>query len=207
MVTVTMPPLTPIFEALECCQLMVTEFILTSRWYEDHHLVCDFLVQATDVLNVFLWHPVTQDNVAQHSCNLIKHTYLHKICGLASAASGWHFGAFNSSIKQLEDFNLKEMVLEMENHAPHWWSLLSTLLNNDTCAQVASGDGGDSTPELENNVANYWDQVDEMELEGFVNGLTGELILGDNKWKHCTANKTMVGAANWPSYDIQDEWC
>ena len=47
------------------------------------------------------------------------------------------------------------MVLEMENRALHWWSLLSTLLNDDTRAQVASGDGGDSMPELENDVADY----------------------------------------------------
>ena len=158
MVTVIMPPLTPIFEALECCQLTATEFILTlltSRRYEDHHLVCDLLVRATEVLDVFLQHPVTRDNVAQHSCNLIKRTYLHEIRGLASAESGWHFGASNSSIKQLEDFSLEEMVLEMENRAPHWWSLLSILLNDDTRAQVASGDGGDSMPELENDVADY----------------------------------------------------
>ena len=149
---------------------------------------------------------MTRDDVAQHSCNLIKCTYLHEICSLASAESGWHFGASNSSIKQLEDFSLKEMALEMENHTLHWWSFLSMLLNDDTHAQVESGDG-DSMPELENDVANYWDQVDEIELEGFVNGLTGETILGNNKWKCHTANKTMVGAANWPLYGIQDELC
>ena len=198
-----MPPLTPILEALECCQLMVTEFILTlltSRQYEDHHLVCDLLTQATDVLNIFLQHPVTQDNVTRHSCNIIKHTYLHEIRHLASAESGWHFGASNSSIKQLEDFSLEEMALEMENHAPHWWSLLSTLLNNNTRAQEASGDGGDGMQDLENDGVDYWDQVDEIELEGLINGLTGELIPGDNKWRCHTANKMMVGAANWPSH-------
>ena len=204
-----MPPLTPILEALECCQLMVTDFILTlltSRQYKDHRLVDDLLVHATDVLDIFLRHPVTQDSVIQHSCDIIKHTYLHEIRGLASAESGWHFGASNSSTKQLEDFSLEEMALEMENHTPQWWSLLSTLLDEDTRTQEAIWDG-DGPPELENDAASYWDQVDEIDLKGLISGLTGESIAGDNKQKRCTANKMMVGGASWPSYDIEDKLC
>jgi len=195
-----MPPLTPILEALENCHLTATEFILTlltSRQYEAHHLVGDLLARATDVLDIYLRHPVTRVNITRHSCDITKRTYLHEIRNLASAESGWHFGASNSSTKQLEDFSLEEMALEMENHAPHWWSLLSTLLD-DTCVQETSGDGGDGSPELENEVDNHWDQVDEIDLEGLINGLTGESIPGDNKQKRHTANKTMVSAASWP---------
>ncbi|KIM70513.1 hypothetical protein SCLCIDRAFT_6195 [Scleroderma citrinum Foug A] len=164
------------------------------------------VVHATDVLDIFLWHPVTRDSVIQHSCDIIKHTYLHEIHGLASAESGWHFGVSNSSTKQLEDFSLEEMVLEMENHAPQWWSLLSTLLDEDTRTQEAIWDG-DGPPELENDVASYWDQVDEIDLEGLISGLTGESIASDNKQKCRTTNKMMVGGASWPSYDIEDELC
>jgi len=194
-----MPLLTPILKALECCQLTASEFVLTlltSKQYKDHHLVHDLLTHATDVLDIFLQHPVTRDNVIRHSCDITKCTYLREIHVLASAESGWHFGVSNSSTKQLEDFSLEEMALQMESRAPQWWSLLSTLLDDVTHPQEEVRDGGDGVPESDNDMVNYWDQVDEIDLEGLINGLTGESIPGETKQKRRTANKTMVGATS-----------
>ena len=65
----------------------------------------------------------------------------------------------------------------------------------------------DPNHSLRLTAASYWDQVDEIDLEGLISGLTGESIASDNKQKCCTTNKMMVGGASWPSYDIEDKLC
>ncbi|KAI6006910.1 hypothetical protein EDD15DRAFT_2142731, partial [Pisolithus albus] len=100
---------------------------------------------------------------------------------LASEGSRWHFRASSMSTKQLEGFSLLEMAHKMEAGAPKWWRLLGTLLNDkgmtDTSRKTI-----DDTPEVEGDVDDYWDEVDEIDLEGMTNGLTGE-------WDSCAVRK------------------
>ncbi|KIK81527.1 hypothetical protein PAXRUDRAFT_155936 [Paxillus rubicundulus Ve08.2h10] len=198
-----MPLLDVVLQALEQCQITAAEFVitlLTSRQYKDHQLVHDLLVCSMDILNAFLQHPVTQDNVIQQSCNIVKHTYLHEIRDLASAESGWHFGASNASTKQLEDFSIEDTASKMKSHAPRWWSLLRILLGASMDGGWDNEDEGDDILASEDDLNTYWDQVDEIDLflylEGLINGLTGDLVApkltGENKWLKChAAIKTM----------------
>ncbi|KAI6163520.1 hypothetical protein EDD17DRAFT_1776034 [Pisolithus thermaeus] len=87
-----------------------------------------------------------------------------------SENSGWHFKASNTSTKQLEDFSLKEMAWDMEDTTPEWWSLLGVLLG-DKGKRVSGGqkdEGGDEpiAPEEDGNIDSYWDDMDEIDLEG-----------------------------------------
>ncbi|KIK96245.1 hypothetical protein PAXRUDRAFT_826194, partial [Paxillus rubicundulus Ve08.2h10] len=61
----------------------------------------------------------------------------------AAEASGWHFGAYRSTTKQLEDFNLEKMAKDMEASAPHFWSLLSLFLGEARDEIVGGGLGPD----------------------------------------------------------------
>ncbi|KIK91689.1 hypothetical protein PAXRUDRAFT_796535 [Paxillus rubicundulus Ve08.2h10] len=197
-----MPPLDIVLRALEQCQITAAELVitlLTSRQYKDHQLVHDLLVCSTDILNAFLQHPVTQDNVIQQSCNIVKHTYLQE--------SGWHFGASNALTKQLEDFSIEDMASKMESCAPRWWSLLRILLGDkDTQGRAGAsmdggqdnGDEGDDILASEDDLDTYWDQVNEIDLKGLINGLTGDLVApkltGENK-SPCSALDRRIRAA------------
>ncbi|KIK78931.1 hypothetical protein PAXRUDRAFT_16606 [Paxillus rubicundulus Ve08.2h10] len=86
------------------------------------------------------------------------------------------------STKQLEDFSLREMARKMEARAPNWWSLLGTLLNDKGAQRLGElrmdGEGdvdmAGGVPSLEDDLEDYWDEVDEIDLEGVINALTGE---------------------------------
>ncbi|KAF9234423.1 hypothetical protein BU15DRAFT_89990 [Melanogaster broomeanus] len=140
------------------------------------------------------------------SCDIVKYTYLREIRDLASGESGWHFGASNASTKQLEDFSIEDTASKMESRAPRWWSLLGTLLGDeDTQSRGTVGtsmgggrddgdEGVDGKPASEDTLDNYWDQVDEIDLKGIINGLTGDstALTGENKrLKRHAAIKTM----------------
>ncbi|KIK82495.1 hypothetical protein PAXRUDRAFT_153708, partial [Paxillus rubicundulus Ve08.2h10] len=91
--------------------------------------------------------------------------------------SGWHFGAYCSTTKQLEDFDLEKMVKDMEASAPHFWSLLGLFLGEARDEIVGGGPGPDdrnADGDVVMGDESYWDEVDEIDLEGFINGLTSE---------------------------------
>ncbi|KIK72317.1 hypothetical protein PAXRUDRAFT_22127 [Paxillus rubicundulus Ve08.2h10] len=59
-----------------------------------------------------------------------------------------------------------------------------------------NGGEGDDILASEDDLDTYWDQVDEIDLEGLINGLTRDLVApkltGENKQlKRCAAIKTM----------------
>ncbi|KIK78513.1 hypothetical protein PAXRUDRAFT_834521 [Paxillus rubicundulus Ve08.2h10] len=124
----TMPVLEPIFEALERCGLSVSEFVLsllTGRKYNDHPAMRDLLVHSPDIFAALAAHR------------------LKEIRKIAAEASGWHFGAYRSTTKQLEDFDLEKMAKDMEASAPHFWSLLSLFLGEARDEIVGGGLGPD----------------------------------------------------------------
>ncbi|KAI6096210.1 hypothetical protein EDD16DRAFT_1776395 [Pisolithus croceorrhizus] len=90
------------------------------------------------------------------------------------------------STKQLEGFSLTEVAHEMEAGAPRWWRLLGVLLHDKGMADMAGQKAGhectDDMPEVEGDIDDYWDEVDEIDLEGLINGLTGE-------WSACSKTK------------------
>ncbi|KIJ14140.1 hypothetical protein PAXINDRAFT_79788 [Paxillus involutus ATCC 200175] len=136
--------------------MTVAEFIillLTCPQYENHQVLGNLLERSEEIFKVFLQHLAVRDKLFE----ILKDTYLQEIQYLASKDSGWHFGASKMSTKQLEDFSLGEVARKMEACAPNWWSLLGTLLNDE-----------------EDDSEDYWDKVDEIDLEGVINALTGK---------------------------------
>ncbi|KAI6111628.1 hypothetical protein EDD16DRAFT_1694167 [Pisolithus croceorrhizus] len=152
-----MLPLHIIFEALDQCQISVAGLIVALL------TITDLLTCSREIPHAFSQHPASQHQIAEN-------TYLQELCCLMSENSGWHFKASNTSTKQLEDFSLKEMAWDMEDTTPEWWSLLGVLLG-DKGKRVSGGqkdEGGDEpiAPEEDGNIDSYWDDMDEIDLEG-----------------------------------------
>ncbi|KIK26861.1 hypothetical protein PISMIDRAFT_79972, partial [Pisolithus microcarpus 441] len=175
-----MPPLDIMFEALDRCQISVAHFIttlLTHQEYKDHRFVVDLVEHSNEVFNVFLQHPASQDQFTQKSFGVVENMYLQELRCLASEDSSSHFRASSTSTEQLENFSLMTMAREMEAGALRWWGLLGTFFDEGGTADLAGPkDGGgdksvDNVLEVEDE---YWDEVDEINLEGLINGLTGE---------------------------------
>ncbi|KAI6120802.1 hypothetical protein EV401DRAFT_2070333 [Pisolithus croceorrhizus] len=179
-----MPLLDVVFEALDRCQISLAQFItmlLTHQEYEDHQFVVDLLEHSNQVFNAFLQHPASRAQFTQKSFSVVENMYLQELCCLASEDNGLHFRASSTSTEQLENFSLTAMAQKMEVNAPKWWWLLGTLLDDKATADLTGQkDGGgdesvDDAREIEGDDDEYWDEVDEIDLEGIINGLTGEL--------------------------------
>ncbi|KAG1892850.1 uncharacterized protein F5891DRAFT_986368 [Suillus fuscotomentosus] len=91
---------------------------------------------------------------------------------MASEENGSHFGASSANMQQLEEFSIEETAQTMKSNAPGLWGLLGILLGEDE----RLGSNEDVVMSNAEEVVDdyYWDQVEAIELEGFINALTSE---------------------------------
>jgi len=200
-----MHSLDTVLAALHECQITPVEMIttlLTSRQYKDHPFASQLVDQSPEIFRTFLGNPATREKVVDFCLNTAGRTCLQEIHSLAAEESGWHFGACSASTKQMEDFSLEEMAKQMEAYAPKWWAFIGMLFGEEGAQERAWGDAEMDVDEemrvLGNSVLDtYWNEVDEVDLEGLINVLTGEghsrLSPKEKRAKHCSAIRMMVG--------------
>ncbi|KIK95409.1 hypothetical protein PAXRUDRAFT_140723, partial [Paxillus rubicundulus Ve08.2h10] len=117
---------------------------------------------------------------------------------LTSQTSGWHFGASSAITKQLEDFSLEDMAGGMLACTPTFWHMLGMLLGDDQMALSGHGAGLENAEDEADEEADYWDEVDEIDLEGIINRLTkesGGSSAVERQVKCCVVINVMVCAA------------
>lgn len=161
-------------EALEECGFTVSQFLqslLSTTRYDDHPSVHDLFASSADILLLLFKHPLgDKTSLTKQARDIVHETYQNELKILTSGDSGWHFGAWSATTKQLEDFSLEDMARDMEADAPGLWQMLGTLLDDGNV--IDDGDGGAGrNDELDTS---YWNAVDEIDLEGFIDGLTTE---------------------------------
>jgi hypothetical protein len=170
-------------DVLERNSITASQFILsllTCRQFNNHHVVQDLVAHSPDILTAFLRHPSKEDAFINSAHRLVREQYITDIRKMSSEDAGWHFGASSTTTKQLEDFSIEEMAQEMETSAPTLWNLLGGLLGEDRKLPLMVNEKGDrdahtSASDVQMSVDDsYWDQVDAIDLEGFINGLTSE---------------------------------
>ncbi|KIK80263.1 hypothetical protein PAXRUDRAFT_766419 [Paxillus rubicundulus Ve08.2h10] len=173
---------TAVFEALEHCQTTASQFLKTvlTHWqYDNQPIVQDLLLHSTEVLGTFLAHPIKAQDFMQHCAELILDLYLKEICHAASKDGGWHFGASTATTQQLEDFNLDDMAWDLKAHAPRLWTFVGLLMQCDEKQKGGSGKkdvDGDVVMDKQSMdmEQDYWNEVDEVDFEEFIEGLTAE---------------------------------
>lgn len=99
----------------------------------------------------------------------------------------WNFCASNTTTKQLEGFCLEDLAWDVTTCAPELSALLGMLLDGKELYSMASTvsfnheDGeGDTMMGSTANYNSYWDNIDEIDLKGFISGLTAESPIGLN---------------------------
>ncbi|KAI5982251.1 hypothetical protein EDD15DRAFT_2181145 [Pisolithus albus] len=101
-----------------------------------------------------------------------KGIYRAELKEITSEDRGWHFGALNVTTKQLEEFSIDDMARDMEICAPELWRLLGFLLDDERTGSILEDEcRGNLLMEGDDD---YWNAVDEIDLEGFISGLTAE---------------------------------
>jgi len=185
-----------IIRTLEECNLSVSQFIISileSQHYKGHLIIEDLFMRFDDIFCAFVRYSLlTEAKPLQRAKLMLRQQYMDEIKHLSSEEGGWHFGALHATIKQLEVFSVDKMAVDMASCAPALWDLLGFLLGaaehqpaleNDS--EDADGDtmmGGE--PELANDSTStavddsYWDAVEAIDLEGFIEGLNSTSSAG-----------------------------
>ena len=118
-----MSPLEPVFKAPQHYGLSALEFILSllkGQTNNNHYIVQDLLAHSPDIFSAMATHPLNDKRLTQQAREVSHKVYLNEIQNAAAEVSGWHFGAYHATTKQLEDFSLEKMKKDMEGSAPHF---------------------------------------------------------------------------------------
>ena len=165
-------------EALTMCGFTVSQFLqalLSTRQYDDHPSVHDLFASSADILQLLFKHPSADKTLLMRQARVIIHEiYQKELRILTSGDSGWHFGAWSATTKQLEDFSLDDMARDMEANAPALWQMLGDLLDGGPRSNDGNEVDDQEAGRNDDLDTNYWDAVDEIDLEGFIDGLTAE---------------------------------
>ncbi|KAG1775335.1 hypothetical protein EV702DRAFT_1046931 [Suillus placidus] len=146
--------------------------LLTRLELNNHPHVCELLVHSEDLVSAIIKHPSRPKNSAHTVAQLIQGIYVREVRTMASEENGSHFGASSASMQQLEEFSIEETAQAMKLNAPGLWGLLGALLGEEERLGSNKDVVISDVPEAIDNY--YWDQVEAIELEGFINALNSE---------------------------------
>lgn len=137
-------------------------------------MVSDLLSRGTEILATLVNHPMNNGKLDGQVQQLAIKGYLAEMKYIVAEDAGWHFRVYRSTMKQFEEFSLEDMGQELEKNAPKLWHLVGLLLGG--CAEETTDLKMDGDGDAIMADDTYWDEVDEIDLEGFVNGLTGDKV-------------------------------
>ncbi|KAG1906319.1 uncharacterized protein F5891DRAFT_1182571 [Suillus fuscotomentosus] len=166
-----------VIASLRDCNLSASQFIISilkCKIYQGHYLAEDLLLHSDEIFEALIQHPSRQDNKSLPTVihDTLRKQYFTEIKTISSEEGGWHFGPLHATTQQLEEFSMEEMGLEMQSRAPALWDLLGFLLGADSTSSVddVKDADGDITMDCTEEDS-YWDDVDDIDLEGFIIGL------------------------------------
>ncbi|KAI6011403.1 hypothetical protein BKA83DRAFT_4502458 [Pisolithus microcarpus] len=168
-------PLERVMQVLENSGSTVSEFmlsLLSSSQYKDHPFVHDLITRSADIFSILMQHCADDDRLLKRATDVLKGVYRAELREITSEERGWHFGAMGVTTKQLEGFSIDDMARDMEICAPELWRLLGMLLDDERMGNKPEEDCRDDL--LTEGDDEYWNAVDEIDLEGFIAGLTTE---------------------------------
>ena len=108
---------------------------------EENSCATNLLQCSSHILSAFLDHPASVTSTVAWAHSILKCNYLNCLKRLTQKESGWHFGASNALVKQLETFQIEDIATSMHACAPDLWELLSVLLQHDlSCPEYGCQD-------------------------------------------------------------------
>ena len=160
-----------IFAALEAENKSIADFmdeITTNAQYYNHPAVTELRSSAVRICT--LLDRATQSSETSErgeseiriwATGVVLGNFQQELQGLMNKSNKWRFGAMHSKAQQIEEFKIEDMASTMNEQAPCLWNALGGLL------QANENNLEDSQTE-ESKSGEYWDNVDEMDLEGII---------------------------------------
>ena len=164
---------TAILQSFSDHDVTISDFLISLFHHplHEHPLVQDFLHALPDVLTSLLTEPTLHKTVMDWALATANRSHAKSVRQLSNAGHGWHFSASNTSVEQLKEFRMEDMVHNIKTLAPGLWrsirSLLSAnpkLMKRRSSAYITTEDPSsinpDADPEDEEDEREFWMDID-----------------------------------------------
>ncbi|KAM6496371.1 hypothetical protein JOM56_009077 [Amanita muscaria] len=122
----------PVFQALEQCGMTVSHLVMAllteARFKQNLHTV-GLLNDAGDLMYALLKHRKVSVEAQKRAGEALHSVYAAEIEALVDVESNWHFSALRAIPKDVEDFKLGELAVDIDSKAPMLSGLLEVLLS------------------------------------------------------------------------------
>jgi len=168
-----------VLAALEAENKSIADFldeITTNSQYNNHPALNDLCSKAKRIcisLDRALQCPETLETedsaVRVWATQMVLESFQQELQELMKKSSKWRFSAMHSKAEQIKEFKIEDMARTMMEDAPRLWNTLGGLLqaNESNLEENWTEDGG---------VNEYWEKVDEMDLEGIIDHITNDPV-------------------------------
>ena len=143
--------------------------ILQNPHLQHHDLVCEFHHSIVDTLGTLSDLPTLRSVILDWAISKVNRRHSKSIRDLTSIKHGWHFSATNTSVDQIREFRIEDMVKQIKTVAPALWNTVRVLLSADPrlerrrSSQIldTSTDAPVGDPEAgEDDENEFWEEAD-----------------------------------------------
>jgi hypothetical protein len=105
--------------------------ILQNPHLQHHDLVSEFHHSLVDTLGTLSDLPTLRSAILDWTVSQVNRIHSKSIRDLTSVKHGWHFSATNTSVDQICEFKIENMVQQIKTVAPALWNTVRSLLSAD----------------------------------------------------------------------------
>ena len=126
-----------VLAALAAQKINLADFLISllgNPYYQDHPVLINLTAWSGDLCTAFYKNRRSSGIIIQWALNTAKQYHSSKILALSDSKHGWHFGAVNATIEQLENFKIEQMAKDLERLSLEMWNLLGAMLKANRVA-------------------------------------------------------------------------
>ncbi|ETW78198.1 hypothetical protein HETIRDRAFT_326030 [Heterobasidion irregulare TC 32-1] len=124
-------PTEAVLAALAAQEINLADFLISllgNPYYQDHPVLINLIARSGDLCTVFYKNRTSSGIIIQWALDTAKQYHSSEILALSDPEHGWHFGAVNATIEQLENFKIEQMAKDLERLSLETWNLLGAIL-------------------------------------------------------------------------------
>lgn len=170
-----MNPITAVLQSFSEQNMTISHFLicLFHDPLHEHPLTRQFINDLPEVLTHLSTNPTLSKPVMGWALTTVNRLHAQSIRKLSNAGHGWHFSASNTSVEQLREFRMEDMVHDIKALAPGLWGSIRSLLSaNPNLMKRRSS--AHITPDIHDSINPDADEEDEGEFWMDVDGSLGQ---------------------------------
>ena len=161
-------------------------FTLHDPTLRSHPLVVEIINHPTGVIDAILSYPPLREPITSWALSLTDKSHARSIQQLIDVRNGWHFTASQTSIEQIQEFRLEDLIKKVKSDAPALWRSITGLLSADNklVRQRSRRNVAEDPVNIQDSTRADDDDEEEFwaELDGEKSGGDGGDLNGPHPW-------------------------